>query len=177
LRENGVSESLLVRNSTFVIRNSDPLPHKTDPNTTSKFQISAKETFVAVRLRLKKMGRKHRPFFRICAMDARTPRDGRAIEELGHYDPLVQDTDARAILNGERIAYWLGVGALPTDKVGVLIKKYGANGTHLEKQKAALEQLSRKRPAPMVAVGARASSSDADESDDAGDDGAEESSE
>lgn len=131
---------------------------------------------MAVRLRLKKMGRKHRPFFRICAMDARSPRDGRAIEELGHYDPLVRDTDARAILNGERIAYWLGVGALPTDKVGVLIKKYGANGTHLEKQKAALERLSQKRPAPMVAVGSGASGGDADDSD-AGDEDAEESSE
>ena len=70
---------------------------------------------MAVRIRLKKMGRKHKPFFRVCATDARTPRDGRVIEELGYYDPMVRDTDARAILNGERIDYWLGVGAQPSD--------------------------------------------------------------
>src|SRR5438045_7189366 len=92
------------------------------------------------------MGRKHRPFFRLCAMDVRTARDGRVLEELGHYDPLVKETDARALLNGERIAYWLGVGAQPTEKAKTLIKKYGQNGTHLEKQKAALELISKTKP-------------------------------
>jgi small subunit ribosomal protein S16 len=90
---------------------------------------------------MKMMGRKHRPFFRICAMDVRRPRDGRVLEELGTYDPLVPDTDARVVLNGERVTYWLGVGAQPTEKVRVLIKKYGATGTHAEQQKAARERL------------------------------------
>ena len=84
---------------------------------------------MAVRIRLKRMGRTHRPFYRICAMDARAPRDGRVIEELGYYDPMVRETDARAVLNGERIDYWLGVGAQPSDKVKVLIRKYGSSGT------------------------------------------------
>jgi small subunit ribosomal protein S16 len=99
---------------------------------------------------MKKLGRKHRPFFRICAMDVRRPRDGRVLEELGTYDPMVPETDARAILNGERIKYWLGVGALPTEKVGVLIKKYGAEGTHLDQQRQALDRLAqqRRRPTP-----------------------------
>lgn len=96
---------------------------------------------MAVRIRLKKMGRKARPFFRMCAVDSRAPRDGKVIEELGYYDPMVRETDARAILNAERIDYWLGVGAQPTEKAGVLIKKYGSKGTHIEKQKAALELL------------------------------------
>jgi small subunit ribosomal protein S16 len=74
---------------------------------------------------MKSMGRRHRPFFRICAMDARTPRDGRAIEELGHYDPMVRNTDARTVLNVNRIRYWLSVGAQPTEKVAVLLKKHG----------------------------------------------------
>jgi len=100
---------------------------------------------MAVRIRLKMMGRKHRPFFRLCAMDGRNPRDGRVLEELGYYDPLVPETDARAILNGERIAYWLGVGAAPSENALVLIKKYGQNGTHLEQQKAALERMAQKR--------------------------------
>ena len=101
---------------------------------------------MAVRIRMKRLGRRHRPFFRICAMDVRQQRDGRALEELGIYDPMVPDTDARAILNGERIDYWLGVGAQPTEKVKVLIKKYGKNGTHLEMQREALERLKMKTP-------------------------------
>ena len=86
-------------------------------------------------------------------MDSRTPRDGRVIEELGYYDPMVRDTDARAVLNGERIDYWLSVGATPSDKVGVLIKKYGTNGTRTEQQQAALEKLKAKKPmAPLAKV-------------------------
>ncbi len=96
---------------------------------------------VAVRIRLKKMGRKARPFFRMCAVDSREPRDGKVIEELGYYDPMVRDTDARAILKGERIDYWLSVGAQPTEKAKVLIKKYGSKGTHADKQKAALDRV------------------------------------
>ncbi len=101
---------------------------------------------MAVKLRMKMMGRRHRPFFRLCAVDSRASRDGRVIEYLGHYDPLVKETDARAILNGERISYWLSVGAKPTEKTGILIKKYGQNGTHLDQQKAALERLKLNKP-------------------------------
>ena len=105
---------------------------------------------MAVRIRMKKLGRRHRPSYRICAMDSRAPRDGRVLEELGTYDPMVPEADARAVLNGERVKYWLSVGALPTEKVGVLIKKYGPEGTRLEKQKAALDRLAqmRRRPEP-----------------------------
>lgn len=101
---------------------------------------------MAVRIRMKRLGRKHRPFYRICAMDAHAPRDGKVIEELGYYDPMVKETDARAVLDGERVAYWLGVGALPSDNVRVLIKKYGKDGTHLDVQKAALERLKTLKP-------------------------------
>ena len=98
------------------------------------------------------MGRKHRPFFRVCAMDSRSPRDGRVIEELGTYDPMVRETDARAILKGERIDYWLSVGAKPTPKVGVLIKKYGTAGSHLGEQEAALGRLSSRRTDSITAA-------------------------
>ena len=101
---------------------------------------------MTVRIRMKKMGRRHRPFFRICAMDVRSPRDGKVIEELGHYDPMVKETDARAVLNGERIDYWLSVGAQPSDKVKVLIKKYGTDGTHLGQQQAAMERVKVAKP-------------------------------
>lgn len=103
---------------------------------------------MAVKIRMKKMGRTHRPFFRICATDGRKPRDGRVIEELGFYDPMIKETDARAVLKSERIDYWLGVGAQPSDKVKVLIKKYGTNGSHLEQQAAALEKLKIRPVAP-----------------------------
>ena len=82
---------------------------------------------MAVRIRMKRMGRRHRPFFRICAMDSRKPRDGKAIEQLGYYDPMVRDKSQRVKLNLERIEYWLSVGAQPSDKVAVLIKKVKAN--------------------------------------------------
>ena len=107
---------------------------------------------MAVRIRMKKMGRRHRPFFRLCATDARTPRDGRVLEELGTYDPLVPEVDARALLNADRIAYWLSVGAQPSDKAAVLIKKYGPNGTHLDAQRAALDRLAQSRRRPTVPV-------------------------
>ncbi len=109
---------------------------------------------MSVRIRMKKMGRKHRPFYRICAMELRVPRDGRILEELGTYDPMVPETDARAILNSERIKYWLSVGAQPSDKVGVLIKKYGAEGTHVEAQRLALARLAqgKRQTAPRPAV-------------------------
>ncbi len=104
---------------------------------------------MAVRIRLKKLGRRHRPFFRLCAIDGRSPRDGRVLEELGTYDPMIRETDARAVLNGPRIDYWLGVGAQPSDKVKVLIKKYGTNGTHLDQQKDALERI-KPKPRPVM---------------------------
>jgi small subunit ribosomal protein S16 len=96
---------------------------------------------VAVRIRMKKMGRINRPFFRVVAVDSRKARDGRVLEYLGHYDPSIRDTDARAVLNAPRIDHWISVGAQPSDKVRVLIKKYGTNGTHKAQQQAALDKL------------------------------------
>lgn len=103
---------------------------------------------MAVRIRLKRLGRRHRPFFRVCAMDSHRPRNGKVIEELGYYDPMVKETDARAVLNGQRIDYWLSVGALPTENVKTLIKKYGTNGTHLDEQKLAMQRLKIRPEAP-----------------------------
>ena len=76
-----------------------------------------------VRIRMKSFGRRHRPFYRICAMDSRTGRDGRAIEELGHYDPMVRNVDARTVLKVSRLRYWLSVGAQPSEKVAALLRR------------------------------------------------------
>lgn len=77
-----------------------------------------------VRIRMKSMGRRHRPFFRICAIDARRPRDGRPIEELGYYDPMSRNPETQTVLDASRIRYWLSVGAQPSDKVQALLRKH-----------------------------------------------------
>lgn len=103
---------------------------------------------MAVAIRMKRMGRKNRAFYRICATDRRSPRDGRVIEVLGTYDPAVPDTDARCLLDNERIEYWIGVGAQPSDAVRVLIKKYGKNGTRVKEMEQARAKLSMPRIVP-----------------------------
>jgi small subunit ribosomal protein S16 len=74
---------------------------------------------------MKSMGRLHRPFFRICAMDSRTPRDGTTIEELGYYDPLAKTPESREVLKVDRITYWLTVGAEPSEKVAAILARHG----------------------------------------------------
>jgi small subunit ribosomal protein S16 len=75
---------------------------------------------------MKMLGRKHRPYYRIVAIDHKQPRNGRVIEELGSYDPMVKNTDERVRLKADRVKYWMSVGALPSEKVAVLLKKYMA---------------------------------------------------
>jgi len=74
---------------------------------------------------LKRLGRKHRPSYRVAAVDSRAPRDGRVIEELGHYSPIVADPAKQVVLDRERIAYWLSVGAQPSETVRALLRKNG----------------------------------------------------
>src|SRR5262245_41709384 len=86
---------------------------------------------------MKKMGRTHRHYFRIVAIDHRQPRDGKVIEELGSYDPHVADKEKRVTLIPSRIKYWQSVGALPSDNVQVFLKKYMKKFEELEAQQAA----------------------------------------
>ena len=71
------------------------------------------------------MGRRHRSFFRLNAMDSRAPRNGKVIEELGWYDPNAKALEKQVSLNRERIEYWLSVGAQPSDTVSDLLKRNG----------------------------------------------------
>ena len=80
---------------------------------------------MAVKIRLKRFGRRHRSCYRVNAMDSRAPRDGRVIEELGWYDPEAKDPDKQVSLKRERIEYWLGQGAQPSDTVSKLLKRQG----------------------------------------------------
>jgi len=76
-----------------------------------------------VKIRLKRMGRRNRAFFRICAFDVREERDGRSIEQLGTYDPMEKEESKKVVLKRERIEYWLSVGAQPTETVASILKK------------------------------------------------------
>jgi small subunit ribosomal protein S16 len=80
---------------------------------------------VSVKLRLKRMGRRHRSFFRLSAMDGRSPRDGRVVEELGWYDPQAKVAERQVSLERERIEYWLSKGAQPTETVRDLLVRNG----------------------------------------------------
>ena len=78
---------------------------------------------MAVVLRLKRTGRRNLPHFRICVFDTRTRRDGRSIEEIGHYEPLKTGDGPQFELNEDRARYWISVGAQPSETVGTLLKR------------------------------------------------------
>jgi len=86
---------------------------------------------MAVKIRMMRLGRRHRPFFRINAMDGRSPRNGTILEKLGHYDPLEKDKDKQLVLDIERINYWLGQGAVPSDSVSEILLKQGVRTKQL----------------------------------------------
>jgi small subunit ribosomal protein S16 len=78
---------------------------------------------MAVKIRLARHGAKKRPFYRIVAADSESPRDGRFLEKLGTYNPLQDPVEV--VLNTDRIKYWIGQGATPTDTVRSILKREG----------------------------------------------------
>ncbi|MEP2703586.1 MAG: 30S ribosomal protein S16 [Roseibium sp.] len=81
---------------------------------------------MATKIRLARGGSKKRPYYRIVIADIRAPRDGRFIEKVGSYDPMLpKDSEDRVQLNVERIKYWLGTGAQPTDRVNRFLDAAG----------------------------------------------------
>lgn len=80
---------------------------------------------MSVKLRLKRMGRSNSPFYRLNAIDSRSPRDGRVIEELGFYDPRNKDQSKQFLAKLDRCKHWLDVGAVPSETVSSLLKKSG----------------------------------------------------
>ena len=78
-----------------------------------------------VKIRLRRMGAKKAPYYRVVVADSRFPRDGRFIEELGIYDPMAEG-ESKFRIDGERVKYWISQGAQPTDTVRGLIKKLEA---------------------------------------------------
>ncbi len=76
---------------------------------------------MAVKIRLKRMGAKKTPFYRVVVADERSPRDGKFIDEIGYYNPLTDPADIK--INAEKASKWLSCGAQPTETVRTLLKK------------------------------------------------------
>ncbi|PTX54428.1 small subunit ribosomal protein S16 [Litoreibacter ponti] len=128
---------------------------------------------MAMKIRLARGGSKKRPFYRIVAADSRFARDGRYVEKLGTYNPLLpKDSEERVKMDMERVQYWLGEGAQPTDRVsrfleaaGVLEKKERANLKKGEPGKKAQDRVEEK--AAKAAAAAEAAAAPAEEPADA----------
>ena len=129
---------------------------------------------MAMKIRLARGGSKKRPFYRIVAADSRMPRDGRFIEKLGTYNPLLpKDSEERVKMDMERIKYWLSEGAQPTDRIsrmleaaGVLEKKERANlkkGLPGKKAQERVEEKAAKAAAAAEAAAAPAEEAPAEE--------------
>ena len=102
---------------------------------------------MAVKLRFRRLGRKNHAFFRLNAIDSRSPRDGRVIEELGYYDPANKDQSKQFVAKLDRCKYWLDTGAVPSETVSSLLKKSG-----LEHKQLRLPKPGKPKPAAAPAA-------------------------
>jgi small subunit ribosomal protein S16 len=107
---------------------------------------------MALKLRLARGGSKKRPFYSIVVADVRSPRDGRFIEKLGTYNPLLTEESARVVINKDRVQHWLSVGALPTDRVlrfldaeGMMKREARNNPEKAQPGKKALERVAEQK--------------------------------
>jgi small subunit ribosomal protein S16 len=108
---------------------------------------------MSVKLRMTRMGRRHRPFYRINVIDSRTPRDGRIVENLGHYDPIEKDLAKQLVLKLDRVKYWLEKGAIPSDTVAEILSKQGIKTAYLKDKiarRAKALAIARKKSVPFT---------------------------
>ncbi len=124
---------------------------------------------MAVRIRLSRGGSKKRPYYHIVAADQRAPRDGRYIEKLGAYNPLLpQDNENRLVLDKEKVAAWLSKGAQPTERLQKLFANLGIGAApkmHDQPKKSApkakaMERLKAKEEAAAAAAAAAEASAE-----------------
>ncbi len=126
---------------------------------------------MSLKIRLARGGSKKRPYYHIVIADSRMPRDGRFIEKLGTYNPLLpKDSEERVKMNMERVQYWLGEGALPTDRVsrmleaaGVIAKKERNNPAKGTPRKEAQDRADAKAEKAAAAAAAPAEEAPAEE--------------
>ena len=110
---------------------------------------------MSVKIRMARMGRRHRPFYRINAVESRTPRDGRILEKLGHYDPIEKDASKQVVLDTERVQYWLGQGAVASDSVAQILKKFGITCKQYEEKvlrRKRAREIARKQGKPFTSA-------------------------
>jgi small subunit ribosomal protein S16 len=108
---------------------------------------------MAVKIRMTRMGRRHRPFYRINAVESRTPRDGTILEKLGHYDPIEKDAAKQIVLDAERVKYWLEKGAIPSDTVAQIMARAGIKSKSYQEKvqrRDRARQIARKRGKPFT---------------------------
>jgi small subunit ribosomal protein S16 len=111
---------------------------------------------MSVKLRLKRMGRSNHAFYRLNAIDSRSPRDGRVIEELGHFDPENKDGTKQFVAKLDRCRHWLDVGAIPSETVSSLLKKSGVEHKSLRLRKPGKPKVAAVAPGEKPAAGAAA---------------------
>ncbi|HWJ88144.1 MAG TPA: 30S ribosomal protein S16 [Pelagibacterium sp.] len=124
---------------------------------------------MAIKIRLARAGSKKRPYYHVVVAEARSPRDGRVIERIGSYNPmLAKDDEKRIVLNTERATHWLSTGAQPTDRVerfldaAGLLKREARNNPNKGKPGAkAIERLEEKKAAEEAAAEAAAAPAEA----------------
>jgi small subunit ribosomal protein S16 len=109
---------------------------------------------MSVKIRLARFGAKKQPSYRVVAAEEHGKRDGRIVENLGHYNPRTDP--ATIVLNEERVKYWLSVGARPTDALGPILKNAGISDKYVKmhaarKSKSAKAEEAEKKPAAPVA--------------------------
>ncbi len=89
---------------------------------------------MSVKIRLSRVGAKKQPTYRVVVAEERSKRDGRLVERLGHYDPRTEPPTI--VLNEERVRYWLGVGARPTDAMGIILRRAGISDKYVRERAA-----------------------------------------
>ena|SRR6185503_12826991 len=112
---------------------------------------------MSVKIRLKRMGRRNHPFYRLNAIDSRSSRDGRVIEQLGHYDPRNKDQAKQFHADLDRCRYWLDTGAIPSETVSSLLKKAGVEHRQLK-----LPKPGKPKPVPAAAAAGAAAGAEAE---------------
>ncbi len=109
---------------------------------------------MSVKIRLSRMGAKKQPTYRIVVAEERSKRDGRLVERLGHFDPR---TDPPTIvINEERTRYWLGVGARPTDALGIILRRAGISDKYVRQHTARKSKSAKAEEGAPAAAGAPA---------------------
>jgi len=104
---------------------------------------------MSVKLRLRRVGKRNRPYYRICAIESSRARDAQYIESFGHYDPYIADDQKKVQFDKERAEYWLSVGATPSDTVRSFLRRAQVSGLAAPRKK----KRKRKTPPSKVAAG------------------------